>query len=292
MAIYYLLTVLSVFMETAKNIFSNIYSKDHVKNNRDIYLFNILMYSGSLIVTLILLILRPMPLSGGSVMLAALFALAIGGMQTTFLLALRHGPLSYVNFLQTSGLVIPALFGVVCLGQSINILQILALPILLFSMALVMDLKKEQSSGKWLGSAIGTMICCGAVGVIQSVHQSSAWSKEQNGFLAVSFFFVVLINLISFLVTPKSSEDHEHKEGISLQSVILPVLSGLFFGVVNALNLFLIGVMPNVIFFPIANGGLLIVTMFAAVWIFHENLNRKQWIGILIGLAAMCMLGM
>lgn len=289
MVIYYILTIFSVFMETAKNIFSNMYSKDYVRQDRDIYLFNILMYSGSLAVMLILLICQPSSLSIGSVVLAALFALAIGGMQTTFLRALRHGPLSYVNFLQTSGLVIPALFGVVCLGQPIKLHQILALPILLLSMALVMDLKKECSHGKWLSSAIGTMVCCGAVGVIQSLHQSSEWADEQNSFLAISFVFVILINGLSFFVTSKSPE---HEVLISVRSSILPVLSGLFFGVVNALNLFLIGVMPNVIFFPIANGGLLIVTMLAAVWIFHESLNRKQWVGIIIGLAAMCMLGL
>ena len=289
MVIYYLLTFVSVFMETAKNIFSNMYSKDHVKQERDIYLFNILMYGGSFAVMLVLQLCRPVPLSGGSVLLAALFALAIGGMQTTFLRALRNGPLSYVNFIQTSGLVIPALWGVVFLGQSIKILQIAALPILLFSMALVMDLKKEKSCGKWLGNAIGTMICCGAVGVIQSVHQSSAWSEEQNSFLAMSFFFVVLINLVSFLVTKKTGGE---KTVVSVKTASLPLLSGILFGIVNALNLFLIGVMPNVIFFPIANGGLLIATMLAAVWIFRESLNKKQWIGILIGLIAMCMLGL
>ncbi len=289
MAIYYILTVCSVFMETAKNIFSNMYSKDHVKQDRDIYLFNVFMYGGSLAVMLVLQCLNPVSLSLGTVGLAALFALAIGGMQTTFLRALRRGPLSYVNFIQTSGLIIPALFGVVCLGQKIKVLQILALPILLFSIALVMDLKREKSGGKWLGDAIGSMVCCGAVGVIQSIQQSSAWANEQNTFLALAFFFVVLINFLSFLLSSKSAQE---KVSLSVKSCALPLLSGIFFGIVNALNLFLVGVLPNVIFFPIANGGLLIVTMLAAVVIFHEALNRKQWLGIFIGLAAMCMLGL
>ena len=288
MAIYYLLTVFSVLMETAKNIFSNMYSKDHIKGERDIYLFNIYMYAGAFAVMLILQILFPSSLSLETAILAALFALMIGGMQTTLLRALRHGPLSYVNFIQTSGLVIPALFGAVCLGQSVSVRQISALPILLFSMALVMDLKKENSGGKWLGDAIGSMVCCGLVGVIQSLHQSSNHADEQNSFLALSFFFVVLINVISFLVSPKVSDTPQNAYP---KLYVLPLLSGIFFGIVNALNLFLVGVMPNVIFFPIANGGLLIATMLAAVWIFKESLNRKQWLGILIGVVSMCMLG-
>ena len=35
MVIYHLLTLCSVFMETANNIFSNMYSKDHVKQDQD-----------------------------------------------------------------------------------------------------------------------------------------------------------------------------------------------------------------------------------------------------------------
>ena len=62
-------------------------------------------------------------------------------------------------------------------------------------------------------------------------------------------------------------------------------------GVVNTVNLFLVGVMPSIIFFPIANGGLLIMTMLAAVIFFKERLRLVQWLGILLGLGAMCMLG-
>lgn len=288
MAIYYLLTISSVFMETCKNIFSNVYSKDHIKNEGDIYLFNVFMYSGSLAVMLALLLAKPSALSLGTVILAALFALVIGGMQTTLLRALRCGPLSYVNFIQTSGLIIPALFGALFLGQKITLVQIIALPVLLFSMALVMDLKKEESKGKWLFDAVGSMVCCGLVGVLQSVQQSSAWASEQNSFLALSFLFVVIINLISYLVSPKKNDNEKH---ISFKMSMLPILTGIFFGIVNALNLFLVGVMPSVIFFPMSNGGLLIATMLSAVIFFRETLNMKQWIGILIGLISMCMLG-
>ena len=151
-------------METAKNVFLNLYSKDRVENERDIYLFNVFMYLGTLAVLLFLQILNPAPLALGTAVLAAPYALVIGGMQTTFLRALRCGPLSYANFIQTSGLVIPALFGAICLGQGIKVIQIIALPLLLFSMALVMNLKKEESKGKWLGSSVASMVCCGLVG--------------------------------------------------------------------------------------------------------------------------------
>ena len=98
----------------------------------------------------------------------------------------------------------------------------------------------------------------------------------------------MLINFISFLISPKSQES---KQQISLKSSALPLFTGVLFGIVNALNLFLVGVMPSVVFFPLSNGGLLIATMLAAVVIFKEKLNGKQWMGIFVGLISMCMLG-
>ena len=288
MIIYYSLTILSVCMETVKNVFSNMYSKDHVQKDRDIYLFNIYMYAGAFAVMAILWFFQPCTLSWGSILLAFIYALTIGGMQTTLLRALRHGPMSYVNFIQTSSFLIPALFGVACLGQSVSVRQLIALPILLISFTLVMDLKKEKADGMWLGDAVSSMICCGLVGVVQSVHQASAWNQEQNSFLTVSFLFVILINAISMMLCPNAKE---HKNSSGTQ-IVLPGLSGVLFCVVNALNLFLIGVMPNVIFFPTVNGGFLITSMLAAVCLFHEPLNCKQWVGILICFISMCMIGL
>jgi len=293
MAVYYLLTLASVLMETAKNVFSNSFSKTSLKNNTDVYKFNAFMYAGSLVVMLVMLCLEGCKISLYTVGMAFLFALASGGMQTALLRALRQGPLSFVNFIQTTGgLVIPALFGVIFLRQGIKALQILALPILIISLAMVMDLKKgekiENPGGRWLPDAILSMVCCGLVGVLQTLHQSSAHADELYSFLAVTFFFIVIMNLVPWLLREKKEPANF---SVRSRAIVQPVGSGIFMGIVNVVNLFLIGVMPSVIFFPIANGGLLIMTILAAVVFFKERLKPLQWIGIVIGIVAMCMLG-
>lgn len=297
MAVYYLLTLASVLMETAKNVFSNSFSKNSLKNNTDVYKFNTFMYAGSLAVMLVMLAIEGCKLSLYTVGMAFLFALVSGGMQTALLRALRHGPLSFVNFIQTSGgLMIPALFGAIFLKQGITLIQAAALPILIFSMALVMDItlrrkeKKEgrEKGGSWLPDAILSMVCCGLVGVLQSLHQESDHSDELYGFLAVTFFFIVLMNLVPWLLCEKKEPANF---SVRTRAFIQPVGSGVFMGIVNVVNLFLIGVMPSVIFFPIANGGLLIMTILSAVVFFRERLKLKQWAGIAIGVVAMCMLG-
>jgi len=295
MALYYLMTLASVLMETAKNVFSNSFSKNSLKNNTDVYKFNTFMYAGSLVVMLEMLCIEGCKLSLFTVGMALLFAIVSSGMQTALLRALRHGPLSFVNFIQTSGgLVIPALFGALFLKQGIKPLQIIALPILIVSMALVMDLRKGEKNpegkkgGRWLPDAILSMVCCGLVGVLQSLHQDSAYADELYGFLAATFFFIVVMNLIPWLLAEKKEPANF---SMRTKAFLQPVGSGVFMGIVNVVNLFLIGVMPSVIFFPIANGGLLIMTILAAVVFFKERLKPGQWIGIAIGIVAMCMLG-
>ncbi|MBQ8400892.1 MAG: EamA family transporter [Clostridia bacterium] len=287
---YYLLTLASVLMETAKNVFSNSFSKTSLKNNTDVYKFNTFMYAGSLVVMLVMLCFAGCKISLYTILMAVLFAVVSGGMQTFLLRALRHGPLSFVNFIQTSGgLMIPALFGAIFLKQGISTIQIIALPVLVFAMALVMDLKKgEKKGGSWLPDAILSMTCCGLVGVVQSLHQASAHADEMYGFLAATFFFIVLMNLVPWKLAEKKEPANF---SVRSKAILQPAVSGVFMGIVNVVNLFLIGVMPSVIFFPIANGGLLIMTILAAVVFFRERLRIMQWIGIGVGIAAMCLLG-
>ena len=54
----------------------------------------------------------------------------------------------------------------------------------------------------------------------------------------------------------------------------------------NKWNLYLSGVMDSAVFFPVVNGGGLILTTLSAVVLFRERLRVKQWVGMLIGTAA------
>ena len=50
------------------------------------------------------------------------------------------------------------------------------------------------------------------------------------------------------------------------------------------------GGMDSAVFFPIVNGGGLVLSTLAAVLIFKEKLNKKQWIGITLGICSVVFL--
>ena len=105
---------------------------------------------------------------------------------------------------------------------------------------------------------------------MQTLHQTSSHSTELTGFLILTFAFAVLFNLLFWQLGQRKEPA---TFSVKANALVQAALSGIFMGIVNLVNLYLSGVMPTIIFFPLVNGGLIIAT-----------------IGIVLGVAAMCML--
>ncbi len=282
----YLLLTASILLETAKALMLTKFSKDSLTANGDIYKFNTFMYMGSLAVILL----------GGigqvslySVIMAFFFAVVTMGTQIFFLMALTCGPMSFTAFLQGAGLVFPVLAGIVFMGDRLAVHQIIAFPILIIALALVFNISREVLSARWTVFASLSMVCMGLVGIIQMYHQNSPHRNELGGFLFFSFVYAILLNFILWRVEARK---RCRTFPLSGKNLTLCLLSGVFMGIVNLVNLYLAGVMPKIVFFPASNGGLTIVTMLGSVIFFKERLKGKQWVGIVVCLAALCVLGL
>lgn len=68
--------------------------------------------------------------------------------------------------------------------------------------------------------------------------------------------------------------------------MVVMLITGLFVAVPNKLNAYLAGVIDAVVFFPLVNGGNLILSTLSALIIFKEKLTKKQWFGVAFGLAS------
>jgi len=58
----------------------------------------------------------------------------------------------------------------------------------------------------------------------------------------------------------------------------------------HKINLYLSGVIDSAVFFPLVNGLPLLLSLLAAILFFRERPNLRQYIGILLGLAAVLLL--
>ena len=281
----YLLLSASILLETAKNVFSNNFSKKSLKNETDIYKFNTLMYAGSF---LVLMFIRSPAASLFTILLAVLFAVALWFNQYAFLKALKYGPMGFTTFIQGVSLVIPIIFGALVWNEEIKLQQYILLAILITSLWLALNIKKGEFDVKWLLFSVGAMVSMGAISILQSVHQMSVHKNELIAFLRTAFLFTVIINLLGWAMRSK-----KEPSCFKLKSSAVPMatFSGIFMGAVHIINLYLAGAMQKIIFFPTVNGGLIFITLISGLVFFKEKLTIKQWIGIIIGTIALSFIG-
>ena len=210
--------------------------------------------------------------------------------------ALETGPMSYTSIFVSLASVIPALSGAMFFGEVLGISHIVGVVLMLISFVLAVDTQNDEKkmSMKWLSFCFIMFACTGCIGVIQKVHQSSVYKNELNAFLIVAFFssFVFSVIQLGFVVYKNRRCCYIEKN--NGKPLIIPLLSIILCGICtaanNKLNLYLSGVMDSAVFFPIVNGGGLILTTLFATIVFKERLSKKQWIGILVGIVSVVFL--
>ena len=282
----YILLACAVLLETAKTVFSNNFSKRVLTTETDIYKFNTFMYLGSF---LVLCCCGKSPVSVFTCITAFLFAVCIWLNQYCFLKALKIGPMSFVTFIQGTSLLVPIVYGVFMWKERITLWQVIWLVVLLIGMALSLDLRREKGNGKWILFAFGAMLFMGGIGILQTTHQTSVHRGELISFLRLAFLFTVGINFIGWRIG-----ERKVPACFKMKSSATPMAaaSGVCMGVVHIFSLYLSGVLPKVVFFPVANGGLIFITMIAALIFFKERFSVKQWIGFFIGTIALSVIGL
>lgn len=292
----YLLLAFSVLVSVSVGISRNKYSKNEIGSQSDLHLLNIV--TGLLsVVTLGVIawvsggLFLP---SGYTVFMGAAYGLAtvLGAICT--LLALGAGPLSYTTVITSCSMVIPSLSGL-WFGETVSVFQYVGIVVMVFSFLLAVDTKSKQDNGanlKWFVCCMLAFICSGSVGVLQKIHQNSSHKQELSMFLIIAFFVSALLSYFIMLYYRHS----KHKYVTVLNAgkfgrfLVISLIIGVGFALCNQINMYLSGVMDSIIFFPVVNGGSMIITTAVGLVFFKEKLTQKQMIGLGLGVVAMFLL--
>lgn len=283
----YLLLFVSVSVDTLKNTYYNYFGKNMMRGHRDTLLFNAISCVGA--VAYFLFRGASFHVSAYSIIMALVFGAITVAAQYSSLLAMGLGSMAYSTLFTYLSVLISTLFSIFYYAQPVSGLQAVGFVLMLVSFFLSCDLRdKVNLNLKWLAAALCSFVSWGLVGVCQQLHQNSAHAAELGGFLLWTFLFSGILFGILFLFTKK---DGRPKGSFSLFSIILILLTGAAIGIINEINLYLSGAMPGIIFFPIVNGGVIILTTLCAVFLFREKLPKLQLIGLIAGIIAVLCLG-
>ena len=210
--------------------------------------------------------------------------------------AISIGPVSYTTLICALSTVISALSGAMFFGETIAPVQIVGMILMLatFYLATAKGNDGRRASLQWLIYCLIAFICTGGVGVMQKVHQASEYKDEIVPFLVVMFLVSTVFSMLLYLVFRKKEGKNDVWAKSDKKTLVLlfatMAASGIFGALNNQFNLYLCGVIPAAIFFPIVNGGHLILTTLSALVFFKEKLTVRQWIGIGIGVVSVVLL--
>ena len=163
-----------------------------------------------------------------------------------------------------------------------------------FALSADFSKKDKKASGAWFLFVLIAFLTTGSIGVMQKWHQSSEFKNELDGFLIIAFLFSFIFSLIGALITVLlQKKNHSYtpmRRDLAPFAIALMIVCGICAAANNKMNLYLSGVMSSAVFFPIVNGGGMILSAIASLFLFKEKFNAQKWVGISVGIVAVVLI--
>ncbi len=289
----FLMLFVSMAIGATLNALVNAYSKKHIKNLADSAVYTIrLSVIAAMIVLFFILGDGFAGISPFTVAMSAIFAAVSFANTLVHLRALSLGPLALTSIFTAASSVIPALYGLIFMGESFTLWQVAGILLMLVSVFFSVEKggQEKKASLKWLAWALLDFLLVGAFGVCQKIHHASPYAAEMNEYLLLTFCFVILYACITLLILRvKGVRPTVHRESKG-KIAALTLSIGITHGMVNMLNLFLSGQFDGALFYPVVNGGTVMTTILLSFIVFRERFSKRRVVSIAFGILSLCFL--
>ena len=291
--VYYFLLALSIILTVCKSSLYNAYAKKANPSLPTTFIFNALSYGVAGIIAFITTLFSKISISTPTVICALFYWIIVVSLQTVSIVSMKVGSMSTTAICVMYGMIIPSLAGPIFWKENIGALQIVGICVMIASLWLLKDTPKEgqekSKSIKSLALALVAFVLSGMAGVMEKIHQSTDGRSEKTMFVLIACLFMVAFSIITyFIIRPKEKENRVIPKPLYPFSSI----SGLIIGLYSIVNLTLAGALDSMIYYPVANGGAMILTVVVSLCIFKERANVSKIIGMALGLCGILLLSL
>ncbi len=285
---YYML----LFSIAAASFNSVLLNKAKVSKNGDVFPFNLIV---SLIWCAILFVANK-----GQVTISPqiiFWGILYGLTQTCFIsfktAAMSTGSVAITTLIGNSSLLISIFVSLIIWKEQVTIADIIGLALLaaaIFMCTYTKDATKSTKHNRlWKYFAVLFLIFAAGVGIVFKAFGKSGNLEYCGDMMFVSSIVMIISNLVICLATGnlKQNKITAHSKSFIAFAVVSGILSCLY----NRLNIFLTGNMDALIFFPSFNGGVMFLSAVLSALICREKLRFTQIIGLVVGIFAICLIG-
>ena len=293
----YFLLFLTVFFCSYQNILKKEFNK---RCTGGTYTFTGMVCLAALVVFLI--INRDFDVTLPLVIYSVAFSVAYAAASVCMVLAIRYGSLAKTSLVISYSLLVPAVYGIVFLGDPISPFMIVGFVLLVISLfltnyvpknsepqALPTEKKKKSTTVLWLIFLIISFIGNGMCSTIQKMEQIALGEQAQaNLFMIIALAINTIFMFVMALCTEKPKEVGE----VCKKIWWIAAICGVFNGLTNYLVLVLNGKLPPSVLFPVISAGGIVFIFLYAMIVYREKFKPMQIVGFILGVGSIVLLNL
>ena len=215
-----------------------------------------------------------------------------GLLQTAFLLcksgAMSTGPVSVTTLVGNCSLLLSTIAGVLLWQEQVGIGQGIGIALLCVAVFLCTFRSGSSTTHRksWPFFCVGFLLTAAGVGLL-----FKAFQKAGGGDSSRMLFCCAAVMLPCMFACALFTHAFT-KSTLPVRRRLLPILlSGILSCLYNRLNISLAGALPSVLFYPIFNGGIILLCALCGRVLFREKNSPSGLLGLLLGLAAIVIIG-
>lgn len=244
--------------------------------------FNLCKAGSAVILFFVWLLIKGNGIHWSTLPWALLYGLCLTVSMYTGFMALSCGPMALTSIMAAMSLLIPFLWGILFWQEQLSVFGIFGILLLIGAIVLINYRKESRFSKKWLVYSLITMVTNGFCSVIQKYHQLTYPKLYQVDFMLLSMAAVTLLLLIAF---PFQKEKKLRFSGLG-------TCSGIMNGLANFFVLILAGSKNAAALFPMVSVCNVMAAWLTGILFFKEKTKTIQFVGLILGVASVCLLNL
>jgi len=280
--ISYILLVFADILLAASFGFQKKFQKDYGSTSHSSLFYNAIIGLFSAIIFLLINGFR-INISVYSFIMGMAFSLVIMLYIIAGFKIMERGNMSlYTLFLMSGGMTIPYIWGILFLDEDLSIFRSIGLVLILIAIILSNSGAKKLDK-KQLMLCIAVFFLNGASSVISKTHQISPMTQNVSSsdfvFITSIVKFIICVGILVF----KKFSDKSLNINIPIKKAA-PLIFIAAIADSTSFMLQLIGAknLPATVLYPFITGGSIILTALCGLFVFKEQLTKRQWAGISI----------
>lgn len=284
----YVFMIISILFSVTNACVLKKYSHSN-KSGCNPFLFNSGVSAVWIIIMLIMLAFSDNRFGIGSIAYGAVYGVILFAFLYLKTQSMANGPVSLSTLIGSCAFVIATAFGVVYSNETVSGISLAGMFILLASLFMCVNPPKSEEplTKKWFLYCFGFFFAGGLVGILYRLYGASEFSSDTE----VMLLTAALVSEIMFVTAGFAAEKNSGGIRLTRTEIVYMTVSGIASCLYIRMNISLSNLISSVIFFPVSNGGMVILSTVAGRIMFKEKLTAGQLCGIALGCVAVFVIG-